>query len=400
MFKTIFSKEGIFALFLFSGYFKSSLSFLPFDITIFLMMISFITVINTIINQKAIEKKTLNGIVLFLPFLILILVSNLYTESNYYAIEKTIKFLTFTSWAFIAPFFIIKGKKSFLNFLNTIIIISTIVAIATFITYLTSYSGIGFISVYDIGYQQIGRLTGLGSILITTLGLYNINVSIKQKYLYTLLLLVNVFSLTISGSRMPLLSFLCSLILLFLISFRYEDKKLYIDKGVYPFTLVLVLLLGIFLYFIATGRFNTTFNRLLTLFFEEGGGGSSIARINRYETALLMTFSSPIFGHGIGSFPIHYNLSDVADYPHNILLEFSSELGFIGLSIFLILIIKGFIGIYKSKKNILRLSIMFSTFYLLLNAMVSGSINDNRIIFTFIAFMLILPKIKTNKIIT
>ena len=79
-------------------------------------------------------------------------------------------------------------------------------------------------------------------------------------------------------------------------------------------------------------------------------------------------------------------------YPHNLFFEIASEFGIISLLFFLIYL---FQSIYLSFKLNLQNKLqagnmMFYTFvFLFLNSMVSGDLNDARLLFVFIPLMLV-----------
>ena len=90
---------------------------------------------------------------------------------------------------------------------------------------------------------------------------------------------------------------------------------------------------------------------------------------------------------------------DVRLYPHNLVLELGAENGLIGVLIFGALIIVTFaIGLtfLKREKGLARVVVRYLLVvccFSLLNAMVSGDINDNRILFTFVGLIGVMSRI-------
>jgi hypothetical protein len=100
-----------------------------------------------------------------------------------------------------------------------------------------------------------------------------------------------------------------------------------------------------------------------------------------YATALGLTLQNP-FGLGLGGFE-RYALLDLR-YPHNMLLEVGCEMGWLPLLGLLILIAASLVCMVR----VLRREYSWQTLFLatvllnsLLNAMVSGDLNDNRLFF-------------------
>ncbi len=68
---------------------------------------------------------------------------------------------------------------------------------------------------------------------------------------------------------------------------------------------------------------------------------SAMSRLGLWKVGLDMTLSNPIFGVGLGNFPVYFfdyvksSLLIVNPYTHNLFLKISSEIGLIGLVLFL-----------------------------------------------------------------
>lgn len=118
-----------------------------------------------------------------------------------------------------------------------------------------------------------------------------------------------------------------------------------------------------------------------------------MTRFALYREALDLWAHSPIWGIGIGEFGIAVTGQDVQEYPHNIILELGVETGLIGVLVFVTMLIVAFArpvitlsaqrGLAKTATRYLLVACCFA----LLNAMVSGDINDNRMLFTWIALV-------------
>lgn len=396
--KSIFSKESIFVLFLFAGYFKESISFLPIDGTIFFFFISFLMVAFSILRKKSITVYSVKAVLIFTPLVILILISYWYTTSEIYALTKTGRFLLFTVWSFIGTLFIIDSKESLLKFLKSIIFFSIVMSLIAVFSFLRNFgSSSGFLTVLGSNYQHLGRASGIGSLFMITLYLYNTSTSKKQKSFILIFIAVSSFVLAICGARMPLLAFFVAILILFKMSIRYKKGLLFINKGIYPLLVLSLILFGFGLFSLNSGALNTTINRFTVLLEEDGGGTSASGRIERYESALEMASYKPFFGYGIGSFPIFHDYLDAANYPHNIFLEFLSELGVVGLLFFIFLLLMSLRNGLRAENGVLKTTVILGFIYLFLNANISGDINDNKLMFTFLAILIILPYISRKK---
>ncbi|RLB75352.1 MAG: hypothetical protein DRH24_19735 [Deltaproteobacteria bacterium] len=100
-----------------------------------------------------------------------------------------------------------------------------------------------------------------------------------------------------------------------------------------------------------------------------------------------------MLGVGPGGLGVHFRGRDARLYPHNIVLELGSETGGFGVSLFLVVVgvpmIRALARMRRARgvsKTVLCFLITASSF-LLLNAMMSGDVNDNRMLFAFIPLL-------------
>jgi len=108
---------------------------------------------------------------------------------------------------------------------------------------------------------------------------------------------------------------------------------------------------------------------------------TTFLRLRAFETAKNLFFENPLKGVGTAGFG-HFN---ILSYPHNIFLEFASELGVLGFSAFLILAFyAAYLGIKLLRNrnaSALELNLsktFFSIFiFSLINAQLSGAIYGN-----------------------
>jgi O-antigen ligase len=98
----------------------------------------------------------------------------------------------------------------------------------------------------------------------------------------------------------------------------------------------------------------------------------------------------PLAGVGIGGFDVARGFGDGVrgDYPHNILLEVACELGVLGLVALLLLVWYGLragAGAMRRARTrqefAVAATVLTVMVYFLANAMFSGDLNDNRLLF-------------------
>ena len=131
---------------------------------------------------------------------------------------------------------------------------------------------------------------------------------------------------------------------------------------------------------------------------------SGFVRKVGWQESLEMLKNNFIFGAGLSGYPevfAEYHKIDfieIFQYPHNIILNFWSEIGLGGLIIFILLIIYYFYKIYKINNNILKFFLIYSMLIILIHGLVDVPYfkNDLAILF-WVLFLLVLLNHETSK---
>lgn len=398
--KWFLSGEVLFAGFL-TGYLLTPLTNGVIVFSHIFMILSILAFLNRIYKRKVTMQGKIIPTTLFLLILFLIYLSLLYTPNLNFGKEKALLFTALTGWTFFGTLFLIGNKKGLKRLFQGMIFYCSI---TSFFMTLTLFQG----NDYGVGIGGaenvigVARFSGLGIILVIGLYFYpKINKGKKIFFLITLFVLL--FSLLGAGSRGPLIATVLSLLIFVPMSFKFSLKNLTItyNKGIASLFALFALIAVAIPPLVNIGYFDTLIDRINVLLKTESGGGSVVGRFNRFDTAYSMFIDSPMFGKGIGSFSYYYWGLDTSGYAHNIFLEFLSELGLIGLISFLALLLYGIFNFVKYNKNkkidIYQVVIFIGTVYLLINACVSSDINGNRLLFAFIALLIMSPYYRMEK---
>src|SRR5207248_2981789 len=67
-------------------------------------------------------------------------------------------------------------------------------------------------------------------------------------------------------------------------------------------------------------------------------GFSAQTRITLAQNSIRIWETRPLFGAGLGGFPVLAGLGDTREYPHDLVLELLAETGLIGLLLFALLL--------------------------------------------------------------
>lgn len=233
-----------------------------------------------------------------------------------------------------------------------------------------------------IGY---GRFLGL-AVLIIVIAMFNVRKALDKKLLL-LALLVVLLGLVLSGLRAALLG----AVGLSLLTLILEGKNRIVLMRVLGATAVVGLLIGvIWITPLGEGLLRTPYKRYVKLLnVERMRHDSAIgARLDAYSYSWTMFTTSPLIGHGFGSYnaPLVSHNQTVTQYPHNILLETASELGIVGL-----LILLTYLWIIVRKlRRISNYALILFLYYLWLS-LFSGCLPDHRFVFGA-WIILLLPK--------
>ena len=129
-----------------------------------------------------------------------------------------------------------------------------------------------------------------------------------------------------------------------------------------------------------------------------GGGHSVLERIGYIKMALEIFKTSPFWGMGAGSLGKEFVGIDIRLYPHNIFLELAAEGGIVALSMFVILLWLAYRNGFKYLRlGVVPVYLITIALFMLSNSMVSGDVNDNRMLFVFLGLLTILRKLTANQ---
>lgn len=386
--------EWLFALFLFAGYCKADprLAFIQthIDITLLFLILSFLVVLYRMVRDPFAQRVSRSFSAVAALFLLLaasLVGGLLYTQSREYGVDKALRFVLLTGWAFFGAALLISGSLSLKRFSWAVATISTVMAIDA----LLSYPGVGqvsFVTAFGSNYIALARAAGLG--LLTTVALL---LPMEQRPLVKLFLwgiaALQLWAALSAGARGPVLALIFSILLFFALSVRgfprLRIERFSLRLGVAAFFICIVLA--------AMGQelFPTLAFRSEIALTE--GGTSVMTRLSLYRAAIELWANSPIWGNGTGQFGIAVAGEDIRLYPHNIVLELGAEVGLIGVLVFATMILVAFakpLITLRAQKGLAKIAtryLLVACCFALMNALLSGDVNDNRILFTWIALL-------------
>lgn len=387
-------KEFLLVLVLISGLIKGQLLFWGIPPYIDLTLISFLLLFfYSIVNYKqfSFSLSTLKTLI-FLSLLIFyfwMIFTLIYTSSNDYSLTKVFLFLTnlipLSFLLFIKEF----DHRKFIKYF--VLIIFTLDLTCLFYELMYISGRLGGLSINYYKYIAgdtlvLGELTGLMTLIMIC---FKEKQLFDHKYLARLLIGIGIVFLFVLAARGPLIFFLFSALIYFLMNLKkVKISNLKFSKALLFLVPVLVI---IFFYFsselLSLAHWSIT--RLNVLFSDLFDGrklsGSTSGRFSHFTNSINLIFSNIqtfIFGKGIGSYMYEISGIDGRGYPHNIILEVWTEMGLIGLILFLFYLVFSFI--LKISKESKTSWVVF--LYILLNLLKSNSLVDIRVHILFFAF--------------
>ncbi|NPV14195.1 O-antigen ligase family protein [candidate division WOR-3 bacterium] len=331
----------------------------------------------------------------FFSLVVVMTLSAFADSDNSYGLEKTIRFATLTGLALFAPIVTVQSEKNLLRLL------STFIAVALLMVALGQTTSEG-LTAFGANHIATGRTIGIGFLGALYFTLRSQPRTLKTTVVRIVMLIVNIilgYGVFYSGSRGVLVALLCALGAAGLIAFSFRKGRKLILTGAAT-VIAIIIITSIFAPDAAL-----TMNKRIRNTVSGPIDQTAHTRVIRAEAAIAMFREHPFTGVGIGGFDQEFNLyeSERGDYPHNLFLEVAAELGLLGLLLITLLLfipIRHLITGLAHGNRPITLLIFALTVYFLVNALFSGDLNDNRLLFTALGLCLALPVLVAPKTTT
>lgn len=363
------------AAFLLVGAFKADprLQWLPVDPTLLLALavagLSFLSLV-----QSGFRFPRSLGWLLLL--FVLFALPLLWMEFHPYATEKVSRLFTLTLVATVAPLFLLQGRDEIYRFFNALTLLSLLLGVDAGLQLMKGGDGLNRLSAFGANPISFGRAIGSLFLWCAVLGIEGRlrGVVAASAVAVAGLLLVA------SGSRGPLLSALGGLALAGMLYYRRDRRMLL------RFSLA-ALMVTVSVTFALASAPETSGERIER--FAQGDlGRSELTRVDAYLQSLDLIAAHPA-GVGWGGFASRIDQSGLGgyerQYPHNMLLEAYLEGGWLVGSYLLLLLAWSGSRILRLPRAPENHGLFLFFLYFLMNAMVSGDLNDNRLLFALMA---------------
>jgi len=374
------------AVFLCSGYVKGDprWAFLPIDFTLVCAVIVTANVLSAILrNGMKVPRTLFATTVVYLSFLVPLA----WTEWTPYAVSKIIKLFTLTLLSTVGSQIIVDDCSKMRSFMNALTIIGIIMSIDSLVNLYVSGHSISRLTAFGSNTIALGRAAGLALIWVVICMLEG------QMRPFFGIVTASVLFITLigSGSRGPFFSAFAIVVLLIL-----EVNQ---DFSCFAWRILPTVALMFGVTFGVARLPALSVARLRDISGVVHGSASSVAaRLDHYRLASELIPKIPC-GVGWGGFLNLLGVSgtDARGYVHNIILEIFLEAGWIAGILFTAMLMVSMFRAYQSRGTVEGKAVWNILAFLTINAMVSGDINDNRLLFVFIGIGLTCNTITCSK---
>jgi O-antigen ligase len=398
----IFSFETLFVLYLFAGQYKKDETltyyFNPPDLTPVLLAATVVAGLYIfIVNKFEINRQSLGIMSIYLVFCCYAGLSLSWSVSSEYGMTKVLYLGCQNFWNLIAAAIIIVPNSQRLSRLMFGIFIMSLIYIVISLAYLqhggnepisvtggTTYDGVSFVIgsgipvlvCYMMDYSKTGFTRSISFILC---GIYFIVLLFIGHRGFLIVTVLSLVFLVIYSKYNALSS-----------NFKVPFNNIYI--------LILILtLIGSIIIIQLSGIEARTISRMEGLS-SPTKDNSSLVRMAYYKDAFNIWMDHPIFGAGIGSFPVMTGAGDTRGYPHNLVLELLVELGLVGLLIYALFLFYGVKMLFKilfieSPQSFFVFMVFMTSF---MDAFISSDITDHRFMMLALGLMTF-PQVASQK---
>jgi O-antigen ligase len=289
------------------------------------------------------------GVLLFVLFILMIAVSELYTAAPESGLLKVERIAVFSTLAFFAPFVFFRRPKDLNQFLVACVVLSSVLALRNLLYLL--YPTESILS----GHKDITRI-GDGELIGTTLVILIYHrFSERHSLLRSVCIPILAVGLVASAARSAALSLLL-IIVLTSILMRSRPILSVSRRAVFGIVLAAIVATGAAFAIrqlpAAQMKFAHKADELSELL--QGSflpGGTAEQRMDFYKQALVAIGEKPVLGWGVGGWGVFFLGTDQKAIPHNFILESAVEQGVIGSGLLLSLLLTTGMALRKAVRR-------------------------------------------------
>ncbi len=381
------SFEFVFAAFINAGHYKGSkaLAWVPVDLTALTFGVSlFVALVILAYRGLRVPRASLPILGFGVLFIVYAVGSLIWSPSHVYGMQKAEFLGTLNLWALVAPAVVIaadRGRER--RFIVFLFAFSLLIGINAGLMSADT-AGRQTLNVLGGDYLGVGRAVGAGTaIALAVLLAPRIGAVVRVVALG--LFLASLWLLILGGGRGPFMAAVVASLIPLILGVRLGPPGFVIVKRYMPWALALVIVVAAVTVVLGQGpNPPQTLSRLQVLSTESMGGSSAATRFSWYGTSIRLWEQRPVFGYGVGSWPVLMGFRDARNYPHDIFLEILVENGGLGLLLFVGMLVAGLASLAPWRtisSDPWRVLLLMLFVNALINSMISGDLPDNRFLF-------------------
>jgi O-antigen ligase len=393
----LFSFEALFVLFLFAGRYKADprFAFFPIDPTLLFLALS-IAVGLVLLFQEKLYLPGAYALGVWTVFVVYMWIGLIWTDGRTYGREKLFLTTVTNTWCLIAGALILANSRERVRRLMRLIVLF---AVWLGVEALIAWAHQGFRGRLLINngdsYLGFGRVCGMGAIIVCAFWATSSGFTFRRLVLLALLGMF-MMVLLIGGGRGPLIAGVVPMLLIAIIGWKLTAAgRVRVMRMQIPILLALLALVGLIAYAITSPDVDigalSTLARLRGVATGELVSQSDFRRSFNITAAFTWIPRAPIFGFGVGSWPILIHNGDFQDHPHNMILDIMFDFGLVGLAMIAVLfwVCLKPITVHRLRTDPLLLATAMLTINTLMNAMTSGDLQENRAVFLMLGLLLV-----------
>ena len=314
----------------------------------------------------------------FFFFVLIVAASYLYTPAPQYGGEKLIRVLLIGSFFLLAPLYLINSEEDLRDFGLAFVGLALMQAFVLF-------ARVGRVSSASAGapdsdVTRIGAGWLLGMAILFLAFFQVTKTSFSRKVLSVFAMPILVAGLIASASRGALFATLIAG--MFLLHRVYKGRSKVVVMAIVILALVCAGGAFYFLRSMGNGKYSEKAHEIEAMASGHQSSGTAAERFEFYRAAFREVEQRPLLGLGVGGWSVYYWGKDERAYPHDLLLEISTEEGLVGIFGFAIFLW----AIYRANRDLSELTgahfavVGGLLLYMLVATAFSGDLDDDRIL--------------------
>jgi O-antigen ligase len=394
------SFEAVFLWFLISVNYKSDPAFawVPIDLTIAFFGLGVLMGL-VIVYREGLYLPGLTVVSLMVVFIAWVMLTALWTPSELYAREKLLKLATLSLWSVIATAMIMANRPERVRrFLVLVLVVGTAASLYGIVRYATADRFALSSSFRLENYIAQSRFFGMAAVVAFAAWLQTSPFS-KRGVALTAAFVMCCSGLLVASARGPTLAVAAAILLPLVLSLRVAQRRLLVGKALVASIVLSVAMAAMLLQVAEEYSVDLPTLQRFNVWLDDGTMGRSASeRAQEWSASWDFWLKQPLFGSGVGSWPIRYFGLDLARYPHNLILEVLVEFGLVGLFLLAAVAVAALrrISVRRLRQDPVLMCVAMLCVVTFLAAATSEDITGNRNVFAMFGLLVMRPYRRTS----